>query len=395
MKEHNIDKTTIESYLNRISEDKIFADSPRYRGLLHFIVTQSLEGKHIKELNIAAQIYGENFGEDKSDGRVRVYMFNLRKRLDSYYKGGGASDEILFILEKGSYNMQFRQRDNSNSEPQVNATKRSIGSWSLFFLGVLLTTAIFLSPKLVKEFENHYCWDSFIRGDRPTLCILADQIIIQHKSDDVWTNELRISTIKNRSQFYNYMMQNPNDSMRLSNFSLYSKAIPFSLHRLTEWLLSYDKRFTLTPDSNFSYDDINGTNIIYLGQIKTMDASSRLFLKSSKIFSVDQKFIYVTHGADKMRYRARFDNNEMITTEYALVSYMPLEGRNKALFFASNNDIGTMATINKFTDKSFLADFYRSLPSHDSHFNALFKVEGIGRTNITCELIELEILQDN
>lgn len=389
---HEIDKNTIESYLVKICKDKIFADSPRYMGLLQFIVSESLGGKHIKELNIAAQIYGENFGEDKSDGRVRVYMFNLRKRLDSYYKGGGKGDEVIFILEKGSYNMQFKSREAATSEAAVSTSEHKGVKWLFFAAGIILTAAIFSLSNCAKLYGDLYCWEPFVNNGKPTLCLLADQVVIQHKSGDDWINGVTINTVKNRTQFYNYMMQNPGDSLRLSNYTIYSKAIPFSLHRLTEWLMSYDKQFTLTPDSSFSYEDISGKNIVYLGQIKTMDASGRLFLKNSKIFSVDQKFIYVQRESGRQRYRAKFDNNEMLTTEYALVSYIPLEGRTKALFFASNHDVGTMATLSRFTNKEFLAEFYELLPSTDCHFNALFKVEGIGRTSITCELIELEVL---
>ncbi|MFI3248582.1 MAG: hypothetical protein R3Y39_05575 [Rikenellaceae bacterium] len=84
--------------------------------------------------------------------------------------------------------------------------------------------------------------------------------------------------------------------------------------------------------------------------------------------------------------------NKVLTEEYAIVSYVRLNSSTNALYFTSNHDIGTMATLNSFTDIDFLKEFYKQLPSTDSYFNALFRVEGIGRTDITCTLIELEIL---
>ena len=41
----------------------------------------------------------------------------------------------------------------------------------------------------------------------------------------------------------------------------------------------------------------------------------------------------------------------------------------------------------------YLKSFYKKLPSEASYFNALFKVEGVERTDATCELVELEIIE--
>lgn len=59
----------------------------------------------------------------------------------------------------------------------------------------------------------------------------------------------------------------------------------------------------------------------------------------------------------------------------------------------SNYDIGVMATLRNLTNKVWLKEFYKKLPSKKNNFNALFKVSGIHRTDVSCELLELEVIE--
>ncbi|MFI3320300.1 MAG: hypothetical protein SNH01_05220 [Rikenellaceae bacterium] len=66
--------------------------------------------------------------------------------------------------------------------------------------------------------------------------------------------------------------------------------------------------------------------------------------------------------------------------------------RGEALYFVSNHDMGTIATVEKFTNREFLREFFSTIPKGE-HFNALFKVTGLGRTDSSCELTEIKIIE--
>lgn len=76
-----------------------------------------------------------------------------------------------------------------------------------------------------------------------------------------------------------------------------------------------------------------------------------------------------------------------------MVSFYPLSNGKNALYFLLNNDIGVMATVQKFTNKKYLYEFSSQLPKGAKHFNALFKVSEMQRTDISCKLVELEVLK--
>ena len=71
-----------------------------------------MQDKTPKELTIAHDVFGKSIDLDKkNDTQVRVYIHNLRKKLDSYYLHEGKSDEIIFEIPKGHYKVDFREKN--------------------------------------------------------------------------------------------------------------------------------------------------------------------------------------------------------------------------------------------------------------------------------------------
>ena len=71
----------------RIISSGVLGRSKHYSALLEYLIQCSLEGKIPKEIELAVDVL--NRGEDfdvSADSRVRVYVHQLRKKLDSYYQ---------------------------------------------------------------------------------------------------------------------------------------------------------------------------------------------------------------------------------------------------------------------------------------------------------------------
>ena len=52
-----------------------------------------------------------------------------------------------------------------------------------------------------------------------------------------------------------------------------------------------------------------------------------------------------------------------------------------------------MATLSKFTDENWLKEFQCKLGGKKKHFNALFKVSGLQRTELSCKMVALELIE--
>jgi len=389
-----VDTSLISEYLNKICNDRMFEKSPRNVRLLNFLVEQSIKEKDVSEYIVGIELFQESYNPNSNDSKVRVYMYNLRKKLKEYYINSGEEDKIIFILEKGQYNLKFEYK-NQNDGVKSNNTivskfKGNILKIIIFIGSILLLmfTALWAFKNLFKE--DVYCWNTFFESTS-NICVMADQTIIYKtvNSDRMATMNLFIN---NKLDFINYIEKHPKDSVKLADYTLFSKMAPFSVKILTEWFLKHNSNFSLRLESNFEMDETRTNNLLYIGQYKTMSTSRSIFLKDSKIFKNNTGIngFVVSRGDTEIIYTSNIKSGVM--SEYALVSYVELENGKKALFFVSNNDIGVMATVNNFMDKKWLTNFYKNLPANKKHFNALFEVKGANRTEIDCKLVEFEIL---
>lgn len=382
----------IEKYLKKICEDRSFEKSPRNVRLLRFLVEKAHKKEDVNEYVVGLELFEQNYNPESNDSKVRVYMFNLRKKLEEYYKSSGIDDELKFTLTKGQYNLQFDGNTPAISSGKANKQKNGQIWIKRIAIATVVVAVLFVAYLHTTTSDNEkYCWKPFFEKNADNICIMADQIMIYH-----YINEEKIPRIifgiNSESDFIDYIKKHTTDSLQLADYTLFSKMAPYSVKTLTEWFLRHKSKFSLRLETHFQTDELRDNNILYIGQFKTMNTSKALFLKNSKKFSVAQRMggFMVTKDGEQTKYVAHSENN--VRTEYAMVSFMKLESGKNALFFVSNNDIGVMATVNNFTKKEWLEQFYKNLPANTEYFNALFEVSGLGRTEIDCKLIEYEVM---
>ncbi|MGY2735088.1 hypothetical protein [Sphingomonas sp. UYP23] len=90
---------------------------------LRFVVEEALQGRGstLKELVIGDALYGGNQAYDPSIGStVRVEARRLRTKLDAYYDGMGAEDEVVILIPTGGYAPLFQLK----STPRTQRSER-------------------------------------------------------------------------------------------------------------------------------------------------------------------------------------------------------------------------------------------------------------------------------
>lgn len=385
-----IDK--IRELLKHICSYEPFIKSPKYTHFLNYLVEQALKENDLKEQTIGMELFQRNYNDDKNDGIVRVYMYNLRKKLKTYYSEIGKNDDIRFVLEKGSYNIKFVKNNNPEKVIQLGKIVSYFKTTSnkVIFLTALIILLISYAVYQLQNDNNLYCWKPFFKDKAKNICILADQVILKKKNAPIG-NLISHEDINSASDFISFTKKNSIDSLVLVDYTYFTKAVPHAIQKLTHLFTKQNQEFSQISESEFKYEDAKRNNLIYVGQYKTMNVSKEIFLKNSKVFKVFQK--HFTHHLNGETKKYKPDFEEGLTAEYAMVSFVTLSTGNTALYFVSNHDMGTIATIDKFTNLNFLKEFYRKLPSKDSYFNALFRVEGIGRTDVSCTLVKLEVIE--
>src|SRR5262245_27511442 len=103
----------IRRLLERILSSKQFANAPKKQKLLQLICETYLAGRadELNEYLIGYEVFNRNESYNPAlDPIVRVGAHELRKKLESYYRGEGKNDEIIIEIPLGSYIPIFTRR---------------------------------------------------------------------------------------------------------------------------------------------------------------------------------------------------------------------------------------------------------------------------------------------
>lgn len=382
----------IEAALNRICAHKLFVNSDIHSNLLKYLVEKALKEEELNEVTIGSDLYGIDYSENKNNSTVRSYIYKLRKKLTAYYSDAAAHETIIFEIIKGQYNLSFiavnayyKQQTSANKSVTIPAKYlKLLGGFMLIaVLTVIIARTISAKPSFV--------WENYFEKNAQNLLVISDQFIIYEKLSDGKFYGITYPEINNHNDLIEYSQKNPDKIVKPTDYTLMSKMGPYTVKSLTQWFMSNASDFQLALESKFKYEDMQNHNILFVGQFKTMNLSKSLFLKDSKVFTTFKDGFKYQKDGTKKEYVTQYGNHQNV--EYAMVSYTAIRPEKSILYFVSNNDIGVLATVRKFTDPDLLEEFKKELPEGATHFNALFEVKGLQRNDISCKLVALEVLK--
>ena len=166
----------------------VLGRSKHYAALLEYLVQCSLTGKIPKEIELAVDVL--NRGEDfdaSADSRVRVYVHQLRKKLDSYYQTFEPDALFRVVIPRGQYDFRRAKSFQTPSEIRNNAGKyKSSLNIGLLLIAISLFAAnliymmvsdVRVSRDSYEAAAEHPVWNSVLRDDSPILIVMGDYYI--------------------------------------------------------------------------------------------------------------------------------------------------------------------------------------------------------------------------
>ena len=109
----------------------VFSRSPQLGAFLRFVVEAVLHGKadRIKAYTIGVEVLRRDTKFDPQlDPIVRVEATRLRRAIERYYAGPGATDPVIVDLPRGSYVPTFRRREMARRRTMLSFA--AIGRWA-------------------------------------------------------------------------------------------------------------------------------------------------------------------------------------------------------------------------------------------------------------------------
>ena len=396
----------------RIISSGVLGRSKHYSALLEYLVQCSLEGKIPKEIELAVDVL--NRGEDfdaSADSRVRVYVHQLRKKLDSYYQTFERDALFRVVIPRGQYTISAEQRFfQTSSKIRNNAGKYK----SSFNIGLLLIAISLFAANLiymmVTDFRvagdnyqvaaEHPVWDSVLRDDSPILIVMGDYYIFgELNANGNVARMVREFNVNSRSDLEEMQFT---DFERAENYldldlSYMPEGSAFALARIVPILQESGKNINITMMSDLTTSDIRDNHVVYIGYISGLEKLTDIAFSGSGL-RVGRSFDELLNAQTQEYYTsdAGLPEEGQPFKDYGMFSTFPVSNETQVVLISGMRDAGLMHTAQALSSSDALDDLVVSIENDTDEalasFEALFEVLGMDRMNFDANLVYTNLL---
>ncbi len=369
----------------RVVTSDSFKNAPTGVAMLKYLVEAHLEERPLKEGTIDLEFFGAEPNGDNRSPRVRVTIYNLRKKLVKYYEEEGKNADWRIHIDKGQYGLRFERQHQAEVPSWTPRIKLAL---PYGLLAVTLTALIFSHlPKPAPTL-----WSGFFNHGHPTYLYIGNAFGYGGRTVSGrpgWTRDFRINTL---DQYYHMLEEQPElkTTTHPSDFFYATRMAEHATHDLTRLFTQWDQQFQIKYATQTSFDDIKKSNTIYVGRWLHQQDFLYLFNASSPYVKLKGAQITCT-GSPYAPDTTLLTDEEGTDVDYAVVSRTQGPNDTDRWFFCSNHDIGVMATVAYFTDPDSLAAFANLHLPETPYFTAVYKAKGKERTDLELEQVWLTI----
>lgn len=396
----------IQTYLSRVLQSSEFRNSSKYQKLLEYLVKSTLEGNVPKEITIAMELFGIEMKDDTlGESNIRVYIHNLRKKLDSYYINEGKTDKIQFKIPKGRYKVEFVKK----KDVRGIFTRRSVLLIGSVIVVMIIANIIFLRlnpashSRLVHSNYSKVIWKDFMSNKAPLVVVIGDYYFLKDVTISDRARFLRDIRINSETDFDKFLIDYPeyNETLFRTKHTFMGKYAVVCINELGKIMNSAGINFQIILASEFQWQDLKNNNIIYIGSFKSFGMLGQLTKNSNFKFilypnylqfhelETDSVYQYHSYGSDI---------DDAYETDYCVVTKLPGSNQQDVFIFLSVRDIGLIATMDYFTNAETLKSFENLLHAgnHETkYFEACFKIQGLNRHSMSIDLLHINRLSSS
>ncbi|MGD9929663.1 MAG: hypothetical protein AB7U05_06560, partial [Mangrovibacterium sp.] len=344
-------------------------------------------GENPKEFQIADDVFGKKMNSGK-EVNIRVYIHNLRKKLEEYYQTEGKEDEFKLKLPKGEYRVHFQYSQLKLVQKKLLVQAPTLLAISLLVLAMSVLTVFYLPYRSTLPF-----WKPFLKKDFPVFLVLGDHYFFRSQIATGKMSTVRDNHINSDADYELFLKQNPEKlgEMDKSDITYINNQAPIGLFYFMNLLGGGKTESTMNYSSRVRMEDFRNHHFIFIGSFKTLQFMTATTEKMGIRYDI-QKSELEYRTSDSI---LTFDNHsdDFLNYEYASVAKFVTNDGRHILFFLCDNDIGNIALAKYFTDKETLKSFEKALKPLDSqNFKGIFEVKGQKRTDFEIKLIRIDPL---
>lgn len=382
----------IQRHLTKALNSQCFSKSVVLKELLKYLVEKSIKGDSPKEFEIAYDVFGQKDNQTK-EKNIRIYIYNLRKKLGEYYKQEGASDEVIFSIPKGGYIVVFSL--NKKVIAQIKMVKLSPIILAISIVILLFSFVLFSTGKRSKVTRS-FMWNEIYNSHFPTLIILGDHYFVSTRNVLGTMTATRFIDINSDEEFEELMIENPEiaDNFRKTEQTYINKQGPFGLYKAMSFLGGGEVDIDLRYSSDLEWEHLTGTNSIFIGSYKTQNILKQAFEKTGISYNVKHARLLYSINDSTLVFSS--ESNDFLNLEYATFIYFQTSDERNIMALMCNTDIGNVATIKYLSDPVNLKSLkLRTQDFPSKNFKAVFEVRGQQQTDFKIVLKRIDPLEVN
>ncbi|TKG94666.1 helix-turn-helix domain-containing protein [Puteibacter caeruleilacunae] len=380
----------VNKHLKKISQSQCFSKSVVLRELLNYLVVKSRAGESPKEAEIAYEIFGEKYDNEK-EKNIRIYIYNLRKKLNEYYQREGLDDEIIFTLPKGAYRVEAK----INRKVLIRKRMTQASPYVLLFSVLLVLLAVFVFPgKRKSAYSNQFIWGELYQSEYPLLMVLGDHYFVQERNALGTMSPVRYNAINSEFDYDTLINKRPELEERLlkTDQKYINKQGPFTLYRLMSFLGGGEIESDMCYSSELTWERVKGHNVLFIGSYKTQyilkDISEKLGIHFD-VYDVD-----VFYQSQDSTYQYDGSPENFLYREYATFVRFKTNDQRVVTFLLCNRDIGNIAVVKYLSNPENLKKLEKQTANFpNENFKALFEVRGQAETDFELQLKHIDPIQ--
>ncbi len=308
------------------------------------MVHASINGEIVKEVTITMEFFGKDATFDPAiDSSVRVYMSNLRKKLEHYYLTEGKEKDIKLILPKGHCEVEFI-RCNNLQKTQLRPSNKLPNFIYLSCIFILITIIIFLGrDRIFQKHPPYYIstgnpiWKDLLSNNQKTLIVLEDYFVFSMPFDTGRHSYIRDSEINSVEDLEAFISKHPSFQYKIAKtyHTYLEEHIPWCLSFILPAFIIHKKTGELKLASEVQMEDLQKYNIIYSGPYKSLNLLKTVTLSLHFIYTPRKStstLTYVLHNSNRVFTYSWITNPDTnARNDYAMV--VKVSGHNRNILF--------------------------------------------------------------
>ena len=374
--------------LKQIIESSTFKDAARLRDLLSYLVNESIAGRKPKETSIAIDVLGKDKEFDpKDDAIVRVYINNLRTKLEHYYHTNPTGISYRLSIPKGRYEIDFEP-----VEVPVEAVTPKRSQWPIAVIGILSCVIIALlvvmfSKSSAPESTNKIISSIIGHEKKPILIVVGDFFFMNEEKNQAGEhNNVRDFSINSLDDFMEKSKVDKNFQEKYTP-GLYTYLRPstyWGLWQILSVLKGKDIPVSLKLASQFTEDEFKSSNVIFMGQIKSLFVL-RKFLSLYGIkcdLNKNTLSILSNDGKSEQLYSPADIHGGKFEKDFSFIVKGKGPGGTDFLLLMGCAEIGVLGAARGVSDISTTNSVLEKFPDGEvpESFMAVFESEGLNQT---------------